>query len=78
MKATLKAQITKIEITEVDDLIISRDVKIHFKAKGQVESKNINGRDATIDGILILKPIIANDLKIGSNITIKIDTDSSE
>lgn len=70
MKATLKGRILSVKRAD-------GDAEITFATTGKVDKgKGIlapTAREATLEGTLKLKEVVANDIKIGAIITIVID-----
>lgn len=63
MKATFKTKINSVVRKE-------HEVEIEFDAKGTVDTNRLPAKDAQLSMKLYLKPVIADELKIGSIITI--------
>lgn len=70
MKATLRGRILSVKRTD-------GDAEITFTTTGKVDrGKGIlapTAREATLEGTLRLKEVVANEIKIGAILTIEID-----
>ena len=65
MKAKIKGRVFKVEKLE-------NFVKLHFNLGGQVVDAQVTGRDCFLEGTLMLKPLVADQLKIGTVLTFEI------
>lgn len=52
-------------------------VELQFNAKGTVDTAPMNTKEAELITSLLIKPIVADELKIGSNIKITFETDDA-
>lgn len=48
----------------------SNEVKISLELRGQVQESQSSAKEASMIGTLVLRPIMADQLKIGSTITV--------
>lgn len=67
MKATLKAVILSVD---KDDGKVT--LSIMTPAAGKVNTKSISAQDIYLNGKLILKELVANEMKLGATITITV------
>lgn len=70
MKIKLKGQIGSIAKSENSTSIV-----LNFK--GSVSDAPINAKEASLMGTLIVKPLVADKLRIGSEVTVEISDDIS-
>lgn len=72
MKARLKGKI--VSTNRLDG-----DIRIQIESTGKVETKNINAQECSLGGLFQLKGLSAENMKLGSILTITIsDEDSDE
>lgn len=65
MRAKLKGKIT--EMYRTDD-----SVRVQLKFDGKADSKSVDARKASMTATLLLKTLVADELKLGSTITVLI------
>jgi hypothetical protein len=68
MKATFQTKIKNISRK-------ANDVEIEFDAVGTVDTNRLPAKDAQMTMKLNLKPIVADELKLGSTITIVVSNE---
>ena len=71
MKSTLKGKIFSIE----KDSHSHGVVLLKVNAIGKVDTKLLNAQEVSFNGTLILKQVIADEMKIGATLTITVSDD---
>lgn len=75
MRASFKGKISKILREEEGG---AGNVQIQLDLKGKVDTKAVNAKDASLALSLSLKPLIADEIKIGSTITVWLTDEDPE
>jgi len=71
MKAKLKAKIVAVNR-------INGSTELTIESNGKAETTNINAQEASLDGHLILKSLVADKMKLGAIITINISDEEED
>ncbi|MGE3320550.1 MAG: hypothetical protein AB7I18_14775 [Candidatus Berkiella sp.] len=71
MKANLKGQITSIDK-------LSGTATLSITSTGKVETSNIAAQETSLGGVLKLKSLVADKMKIGAILTITISDEEEE
>ena len=79
MKAKFQGTIKRINKCDTTfNVIGSPDmVELELSLKGRVQDAAVSAKDTEMHAFLKLKPLVANELKIGANITVTV-TDEEE
>lgn len=76
MKIKLTGPITSMD--RIETPIAGKVVKIRFSIEGKVDGKTLASKEAQLDATLTLKPIVANELKLGALLNVVISDDGTE
>ena len=75
MKAVLKGKILSVDKTGGTNL---GDTRISLESAGKVQTTNISAQEISLSGILKLKSLISDNMKLGSVITITITDEEND
>lgn len=75
MRASFKGKISKITRDEDNG---AGCVNIELDLKGKVDTKAVNAKEASLSLSLQLKPLIADEIKIGSTITVLLTDENTD
>jgi hypothetical protein len=70
MKAKLTGKILSVDISQ-------GEARLSIESTGKVDTRNIAAQEVVFNGTIRMKALIANDMKIGANITITVSDEES-
>lgn len=71
MKATFKGQVYQIDRKQ-------DWTKLHLDVKGKVDTRLVTAQEAELDALVMIKTLVADNMKVGSSITITISDEEED